>query len=115
MSSTPEPTVSATQYRVSLLPESVPQSELWDIEVVARGNGLWAVTHFSRCLAVDGEWDYEPSPSNREDDWLAEHRFKLDVAIGMAKVVATTITVNGKTAVEVLRGMDDLQNIVEAK
>lgn len=36
----------------------------------------WAVrTPFGLCLALDGEWDDEPSPSNRTDEWLTQHRF----------------------------------------
>ncbi len=38
-------------------------------------SALWAVRWQGDCLSVDGEWEWEPSPSNRTDDWLARHRY----------------------------------------
>ena len=36
----------------------------------------YAVRHSSFCLHVtSGEWEFEPMPSNRTDEWLDEHRF----------------------------------------
>lgn len=45
-----------------------------------RGNGKWAVSNGCSVLATDGEWEYEPRPSNRDDDFLARTRFTLDEA-----------------------------------
>jgi hypothetical protein len=45
------------------------------IYVEDRGRGKWAVTHMGRCMDAGGDWDYEPSPSNRTDEWVAQHRF----------------------------------------
>jgi hypothetical protein len=40
------------------------------------GSVKWAVYIIPRlCLSKGGFWEYEPVPSNREDAWLAEHRF----------------------------------------
>lgn len=40
------------------------------------GSYLWAVRDgFKKCLSKNGEWDYEPFPSSRTDEWLAAHRF----------------------------------------
>jgi len=36
---------------------------------------LWAVRWQGDCLSCDGEWEWEPSPSNREDEWLARFRY----------------------------------------
>lgn len=39
------------------------------------GTRLWAARYESRCLSTSGQWDYEPLPSSRTDEWLAQHRF----------------------------------------
>jgi len=41
------------------------------------GPALWKVTDSigGCCLNKSGEWEWEPSPSNREDDFLARCRF----------------------------------------
>ena len=35
----------------------------------------WAVRRDLDCLALDGTWDHEPTPSDRTQEWLARHRF----------------------------------------
>ena len=35
----------------------------------------WAVRRNSSCLAKDGEWEYEPTPSSRDDEFYARCRF----------------------------------------
>jgi len=74
----------------------------WMITVEWRDHNQWAVLHSSRfCLGTDGEWDWEPSPSNREDDWKASHRFPLEEALQLAVQWAPKIKVNGVTALDV--------------
>lgn len=42
----------------------------------------WAVRRNSSCLAKDGEWEYEPIPSSRDDEFYARCRFdSLDEAL----------------------------------
>mgnify|MGYP001571258812 CR=1 FL=1 len=42
----------------------------------------WAVRRGSSCLNRDVEWEYEPLPSRRDDDFYARCRFEsLDVAV----------------------------------
>jgi hypothetical protein len=65
-------------------------------------SGTWAVRRMGRCLGSEGEWDYEPLPSSREDDWLATHRFDLETALRLAVQVAPTITVNGHTVADAI-------------
>ena len=36
---------------------------------------LYAVTRLGSVLNTDGEWEYEPLPSSRDDDFLARTRF----------------------------------------
>ncbi len=49
------------------------------IELVANprtGVDKWAVRQGSNCLAKDGEWEYEPQPSSRDDAFLDRCRYK---------------------------------------
>lgn len=36
----------------------------------------WAVRMGGNCLNKEGEWEWEPSPSNREDDFYSRCRFE---------------------------------------
>lgn len=49
-----------------------------------------------------GIHDYEMRPSEREDEWLAAHRFDLDTALELAKATAPNVTVNGFTVEKAL-------------
>lgn len=69
---------------------------VWSLTIEWRGHGdSWAVKHLSKCLSRDGRWDYEPQPSSRTEDWLAEHRFTFVEAKQMAIMAYPLLTVNG--------------------
>lgn len=93
--------VRPDRYVVSLLPEAHNDHHLFAVHAEYRGPGVWAVTRMRDCLGADGQWDFEPSPSSREDDWLASHRFDLATALRLAREVAPTVVCNGRTAAEV--------------
>lgn len=98
LSPAPEPVVQATRYTVNCIPEGTsPDGHVFAITVEWRGRDRWAVTRHSMCLDNEGNWDYEMRPSEREDDWLATHRFSLDEALELAKAEAPHVTVNGFT------------------
>lgn len=102
---TAEAHTEVTEHRVSVFTEADdPDHDIglysWSLTVAYRGRGLWAVVHHSYCLNKDGGWDYEMRPSEREDDWLGEHRFPLDEAIERAKHAAPHLTINGRAAAE---------------
>jgi len=99
----PEPTVRATGYEVSLLPEGDINRLSYTISVEYRGGDRWAVVRHRQCMNAAGEWSWESVPSEREDEWLAEHRFDLDTALRLAKKAAPHVVVNGHTAVDVYR------------
>lgn len=40
-----------------------------------KGPAKWAVRCNGNVLSVQGEWDWEPMPSSRDDDWLEKFRF----------------------------------------
>lgn len=100
----------ATEYTVCVLPEDDPNRSVYAVKVANRGHGRWAVVLRSMCLNRAGEWDWEPSPSSRDDEWLTEHRFDRDEALRLAREAAPHVLVNGKTAAEALR---DVRSLVE--
>lgn len=54
------------------------------ISVVARGLETWVVTNGVEVLNGDMEWEYEPMPSNRSEEFIARTRFYLDKALDLA-------------------------------
>lgn len=100
MTDLPEPTVTATLYEVSILPEDDINRDVFAIQVEYRGGGRWAVTRLSSCLGDDGTWDFGIKAYDRGDDWLDAHRFDLDTALKLAKEAAPHVTVNGHTAAD---------------
>lgn len=44
------------------------------------GVDLWAVRHGCNVLAKSGDWEWEPSPSSRDDDFMARCRFESPMA-----------------------------------
>lgn len=102
-----EPVVQATAYSVCCIPEGIDY-ELFAIRVEYVGRDRWAVRlRGKRCLGSDGEWDWEPIPSERSDEWLAAHHFDLDTALRLAKEQAPLVTVNGWTVHDVLDQMNE--------
>lgn len=102
-------TVRVTQHSVSVLPESSINHGSFEVTVDYRGGGRWAVKNRGFCLSATGEWDYESIPSEREDEWLADHRFHEETALRLAREAVQTITVNGwsvRKAMEVEGGRD---------
>lgn len=98
---TPEVIVQITRYEVSVLPETDINRSVYTINVENRGHDRWAVVRHSRCMNAKGDWSWESVPSEREEEWLAEHRFNRMTALELAKWAAPRITVNGRTAAEV--------------
>ncbi|MFG3046295.1 hypothetical protein ACGFZR_15365 [Streptomyces sp. NPDC048241] len=97
---TPEATVQITRYEVSVLPADDINRHVFTINVEYRGDGRWAVVRHQRCLNAAGEWSWESIPSEREDDWLAAHRFDETTALRLAREAAPHIVVNGHTAAD---------------
>jgi hypothetical protein len=97
-----EPYVRPTRYIVNLLPDADPHGHVFELAVEWRGDDRWAVLRHGRCLGINGEWDYELRPSEREDEWIAAHRFDLATALRLAKEAAPGVMVNGLTAAQAL-------------
>jgi hypothetical protein len=74
----------------------------WQVSVEWAGSGRWAIRNSGYCLNRNGEWEHEPQPSSRTDQWLAEHRWEdLAEARRVAREVCLSVTWNGKTAADI--------------
>lgn len=105
MADVPEPTVRVVRYEVCALPEGHNWWRHFVLHVEWRDNDRWAVTQdwdLKPCLARDGQWDFEPRPSERTAEWAEGHYFDLDTALGLAKEAAVKLDVEGLTAPDVL-------------
>ncbi|MGK5682431.1 hypothetical protein [Actinoplanes sp. URMC 104] len=91
-----------TEYTICALPENNVNYRHYAITVAYRGDGRWAVTHMSHCLSADGQWDYEMRPSERDDDWVDDHRFDEQTALRLAEEQAPLVTCNGLTVTDLL-------------
>lgn len=49
----------------------------------------WAVRRNNDCMSLDLQWSYEPLPSSRTQEWLAQHRFPSAQAAIAAALAAT--------------------------
>lgn len=46
------------------------------------GSFLYAITRMGDVMARDGEWEYEPQPSSRDDDFISRTRYtSFEVAL----------------------------------
>ncbi|MFE7462321.1 hypothetical protein ACWFMI_24965 [Nocardiopsis terrae] len=94
--------IEPTTYRVSCLPTDHPGAHHFTVCVEWRGGDLWAITRHGLCLSSAGDWEYETRPSERTDEWLADHRFSYPEAMRRARKIAPTLTVMGRTVTDVL-------------
>lgn len=67
-----------------------------DVTVESRGLQQWAVVRHRFVLATDGEWEYEPLPSSRSDDFIARTRHSFVDAMIMGRSLASTERKGGK-------------------
>ncbi len=100
-----------TEYQFSCLPQD-GSARCWggvfDVHVQWSGIGeLWAVRCNGRVYDVDGAEEYEPIPSERDDEFLARFRHDQETAMRVAARVAPTITVNGTTAEQAARDLKE--------
>lgn len=84
-----------TEYTVTELADDDVNTTIWAIKVEWRAGDRWAVTNIGRCLNTNGEWDHEPSPSNRDDEFLRTHRFSLNEAQSLALEAYPKLVING--------------------
>ena len=40
-----------------------------------RGDGTWAICHLGSVYSRNHEWEYEPNPSSRSDEFIARTRY----------------------------------------
>lgn len=79
----------ATAFRFLLYPDG---HKYWDVaaedvRIELRGGGRWAVLVRGFCVDTNGNMEYEPIPSERDDAFRARNRFSLDEAVRLAREV----------------------------
>lgn len=73
---------------MKLIPMTYAIKELQDIFLENRDpeqrhpdRSSWAIVSGSECMAKDGEWEYEPMPSNRDEDFFERCRYTYEEAV----------------------------------
>lgn len=56
-----------------------------EITVELRSANKWCVTNGSSVWNTDGQWEYEPLPSNRDDEFFKRTRYSLEDAFKAAR------------------------------
>ena len=75
---------------------AVEAADLWPVITVSwRGGDRWAVCRGTTSpqwvwCEADGDWEWEPLPSSREDDFLARTRYGLDEALAIGRRLANS-------------------------
>jgi hypothetical protein len=65
---------------------------LADISIEWRGDDRWCIFNGTSCYNKLGEWEYEPRPSSRSDEYLERARYTLDEALTIAaKIVKDAV------------------------
>jgi hypothetical protein len=78
----------------------------WTLTVEDRGDDRWAVKKMGSCLNRGGVWEYEPSPSNRGDDFLERCRFTKEEALRLAHIAVNGVIWNGCTIAQAQASAD---------
>ncbi|WP_040828896.1 hypothetical protein [Nocardia jiangxiensis] len=102
-----KPQLKTTRFDISCLPENHPEQHAYTLQVEYRGRNKWCVRDgFGFCYDRDGNRSYESLPTNREDEWLAQHRFALMEALVLAKRLAPGIIRGGVTVEQTMDWYD---------
>ena len=80
-----QPVVRATRDLVTCVPEHRDPGGYRGVTVEYRGDERWAIPHYALCLGTDGRWARERQSSERDEEWLATHRFDLATARRLAE------------------------------
>lgn len=57
-----------------------PKGKHVEIHLTSYEKQTWAVRKLGYCWNKDGDWEEEPSPSNRDDAFIERTRFSFDKA-----------------------------------
>lgn len=68
------------QYGIVPCAYAVPTEEM-RVEIAWRGPDQWVIAGAGCCLNTDDQWEVEPQPSNRTDEFKARTRYSLQEAM----------------------------------
>lgn len=85
------------EYAVTCYPDEDVNRDMFTVHVAYRGAGRWAVLWRGFCWdKTNRQWSVEHIPSERRDDWLADHRYGNAVdALAVARKLAPDLDVMG--------------------
>lgn len=67
--------VEDLEVRIYHVPTEPTMETPYGVTIEGRGNGAWAICNLGSVMNGSREWEYEPSPSNRSDEFIARTRF----------------------------------------
>lgn len=75
------------EWNRDLMPRGYESIESVRIDAVHGRGGItrYAVRQSGACMDANGEWEFEPMPSSRDDEWL--NRFRFDTWEAAARAV----------------------------
>jgi hypothetical protein len=83
------PSAEVSSYAVFIRPGYSPgYNEPLSVERTRWDRDQWAVRWKGRCLRSDGQWEFEPIPSSRDDGFIRRSRFPLREALQRAQWAA---------------------------
>ena len=65
----------ATTYTLIRASSHRPFGHVLELKIECRGDDAWAITDSHYVLNRDGDWEYEPLPSSRSDEFKARTRW----------------------------------------
>lgn len=90
---------------INTMPQEIKNREYseastWDVQVVWRGAGLYAVEALGRQYTKDLVAGWESNPSSRTERFKKSHRFPLATALKLAHKLSPKVVVNGMAATD---------------
>ncbi|MFE7965229.1 hypothetical protein ACFU0X_19725 [Streptomyces cellulosae] len=105
------PVVRISELEVCALPADHEAYPAYVLRIRQLAGGWAVIRPGDRCLGRDGTWSYGSQQGDRDDAWLADHRFGIAEAVERAQEAARLLTVRGCTAGERLAEEDGAADV----
>ena len=68
----------------------------YHVFIESRREGSWALVWMGSCMDLEGQFNDEPSPSNRDENFIKNHRFSTPEEAYQVFKEKSNLVVNGK-------------------